>query len=116
MRVNIYAEEMTDRVEIIRKTIDGEDFTGIRFYLYLPVTKCPAGPSDAPMEQLRGPFIHRPGDDDSSAITFWGKNDLRDVLKTALAMLEDYYETRDELKELQVAAQKTALEFYSKYK
>jgi hypothetical protein len=38
MRVNIYAEEMTDRIEIIHKTIDGQDFTGLRFYLELPVT------------------------------------------------------------------------------
>lgn len=34
MRVNVYAEEMTDRVEIVEK---GE-FTGLRFYLELPVT------------------------------------------------------------------------------
>lgn len=41
MRVNIYAEEMTDRVEIVTKqTADGE-FTGVRFYLELPVTQTP---------------------------------------------------------------------------
>ena len=38
MRVNVYAEEMTDRVEIVSKTIDGTVFTGLRFYLELPVT------------------------------------------------------------------------------
>jgi len=38
MRVNVYAEEMTDRVEIIAKEIDGTKFTGLRFYLYLPAT------------------------------------------------------------------------------
>jgi len=36
MRVNIYAEEMTDRIEIIGKEIDGHRFTGLRFYLELP--------------------------------------------------------------------------------
>ena len=38
MRVNIYAEEMTDRIEIIGKEIDGHTFTGLRFYLELPVS------------------------------------------------------------------------------
>ena len=36
MRVNIYAEEMTERVEIISKEIDGHRFTGLRLYLELP--------------------------------------------------------------------------------
>jgi hypothetical protein len=35
MRVNVYAEEMTDRVEIISKEIDGHTFTGLRLYLEL---------------------------------------------------------------------------------
>lgn len=83
MRVNVYAEEMTDRIEIISKTIDGQVFTGIRFYLELPVTV--AG------EQLAGPFIHKPGDDDSSAVTFWGKKDMRTMLKIALELLDNYY-------------------------
>ena len=38
MRVNIYAEEMTDRVEVISKEIDGHTFTGLRLYLELPTT------------------------------------------------------------------------------
>ena len=38
MRVNVYAEEITDRIEIIEKVIDGQSFTGCRFYLELPVT------------------------------------------------------------------------------
>ena len=38
MRVNMYAEEMTDRIEIIGKEIDGTVFTGLRFYLDLPCT------------------------------------------------------------------------------
>lgn len=84
MRVNVYAEEMTDVIEIIKKEIDGHTFTGLRFYLYLPVTM-PNG------EHHQGPFIHRPGDDDSSAVTFWGKRDLRKVLRKALTMLDEHY-------------------------
>lgn len=33
MRVNVYAEEMTDKMEIISKEIDGHQFTGMRFWL-----------------------------------------------------------------------------------
>ena len=84
MRVNVYAEEMTDRVEIIGKEIDGQKFTGLRFYLELPVTELNG-------VQRRGPFIHRPGDDDSSAVTFLGKRDLRELLRKALARLDEHY-------------------------
>lgn len=35
--------------------------------------------------------MHHPGDDDSSAVTFWGKRDLRDVLKIAMAKLDEHY-------------------------
>jgi hypothetical protein len=85
MRVNVYAEEMTNQIEIIGKDIDGHRFTGVRFYLHLPVT-LPSG------DQAQGPFIHRPGDDDSSAVTFWGKRDLRGVLRQALDKLDLHYE------------------------
>lgn len=85
MRVNIYAEEMTDRIEIISKHIDGHTFTGLRIYLYLPAT-------DATGKQVRGPFMHRDGDDDSSAVTFWGKKDLRAVLHKAIDMLDQHYD------------------------
>lgn len=85
MRVNIYAEEMTDRVEIIGKEIDGHTFTGCRFYLYLPATDPETG------RNVQGPFIHRPGDDDSAAVTFWGKRDLRPLLRQALALLDEHY-------------------------
>ncbi len=94
MRVNIYAEEMTDRIEIITKMIDGQEFTGCRFYLYLPVTKQIEGFEGAPPSdpiQMRGPFIHRPGDDDSAAVTFWGKRDLREMLIKAIELLDDHY-------------------------
>jgi len=77
MRVNVYAEEMTNKVEIVRKG----DFTGVRFYLELPAT--------VNGNQYQGPFIHRAGDDDSSAITFWGKRKLRDMLNSALTLLNE---------------------------
>ena len=75
MRVNVYAEEMTDRVELVAKEIEGHSYTGLRFYLELPAT--------VNGQQLQGPFMHRPGDDDSSAVTFWGKQDLRVLLRKA---------------------------------
>lgn len=56
MRVNVYAEELTDRVELIRKApsdeMDLPNFYAVRLYLGFP-------------------FMHREGDDDSSAVTFW---------------------------------------------
>src|SRR4051812_44856932 len=100
MRINVYAEEMTDRVEIISKEIDGHAYTGLRLYLALPVTTRDRSvenltggeSSSSPVftaagfqpEHVRGPFLHRPGDDDSSAVTFWGKRDLRAVLRKML--------------------------------
>lgn len=85
MRVNIYAEEMTDRFDIVEKEIDGVKFTGLRFYLELPAT--------VDGKEYRGPFLHRPGDDDSSAVVFWSTGDHRDLFKKALQMLDDHYAT-----------------------
>lgn len=79
MRVNVYAEEITDRVEIIEK--DGH--TGVRFYLELPVTYLG--------KQVAGPFIHHKDDDDSAAVTFWGKRKLREALSHALDLLDGHY-------------------------
>lgn len=89
MRVNVYAEEITDRIEIIEKQTADGTFTGLRFYLELPVT-IPATHGNGYME-YRGPFMHKPGDDDSAAVTFWGKQDLRVALRKALAALDDHY-------------------------
>jgi len=96
MRVNVYAEEMTDRIQIISKEINGRQFTGLRFYLELPVNLTaaqhgPDTPVDANTHFVRGPFLHRTGDDDSAAVTFWGKQDLRAMLRKALAMLDEHY-------------------------
>lgn len=85
MRVNIYAEEMTDKVELIEKN----GFTGVRFWLELPVTVRPGHGSGAVETEVRGPFMHHPGDNDSAAVTFWGKKQLKVVLKKALELLEN---------------------------
>lgn len=85
MRVNIYAEETTPLIEIIEKTTPDGTFTGLRFWLHLPVT-LPSG------EQAQGPFMHHPGDDDSAAVTFWGKRDMRDNFRKALELLDAHYE------------------------
>lgn len=56
MRINIYNEEFTDRVEIVRAEAKntGMEFIGVRFYLKSP------------------PELHTgPEDDDTSAVTFW---------------------------------------------
>lgn len=111
MRVNVYAEEMTDRIEIISKEIDGHRFTGLRLYLELPASLPEgvylAGPTpsvdaayaEPPTDEarnVRGAFMHRPGDDDSAAVTFWGKRDLRRVLRLMLANLDDHYRATGE--------------------
>lgn len=83
MRVNVYAEEMTRRVELVKKEADGHLFVGVRFYLELPVTI-----PNVPGGQVSGPFIHRENDDDSAAVTFWGKTALRGALLKALLLLE----------------------------
>lgn len=90
MRINVYAEELTDRVDLVVKEVEGERFTAVRFWLALPVTTG-SGPSTL---QVKGPFIHRPGDDDSSAVTFWGKRDLIPLLRKALDLLETHYSER----------------------
>jgi hypothetical protein len=80
---------MTNRIEIISKEIEGRVFTGLRFYLELPCTTGFNGRGQ-PMN-VSGPFMHYPGDDDSAAVTFWGKRDLRKVLRQALKQLDRHY-------------------------
>lgn len=84
MRVNVYAEEMTDKVELIEKTTKDGTFVGVRFWLELPVT---ARVGDA-IRQTAGPFMHHDGDNDSAAVTFWGKAQLKVALRKALELLE----------------------------
>jgi hypothetical protein len=87
MRVNIYAEEMTNRIEIIEKEIDGIKFEACRFYLYLPVT--------VGDRQYEGPFIHREGDDDSAAVTFWSRGKLREILQQAIEKLDQHHANKN---------------------
>lgn len=83
MRINVYGEELTDRVEKIEKTVDGVQYYGLRIYLYMPVTTKPHN------MQVKGPLIHREGDDDSSAITLWSssKQQLRNLVGQMLTAL-----------------------------
>lgn len=80
MRVNIYAEEISERIEIVEKYADGRTFTGVRFYLELPVSVGSA--------TVKGPFQHRPGDDDSAAVTFWGRRETLAALLKAVELLK----------------------------
>jgi hypothetical protein len=88
MRVNVYAEEITQRVELVTKVINGQEFVGVRFYLELPVTQ--HMDDGRGYLQHRGPFIHTPGDDDSAAVTFWGKKDSSFAFAKALDMLDQF--------------------------
>lgn len=54
MRINIYGEELTNRVEVIKKTVDQRLFVGIRFYL-----------------KSHNDLHHSESDNDESAVTFW---------------------------------------------
>ncbi len=100
MRVNIYAEEMTDRIEIIEKEIDGHKFEACRFYLYLPVTipdtqnLVEADGGNLLPRQAQGPFIHREGDDDSAAVTFWSRGKLRETLQKAIDLLDAHHKAK----------------------
>lgn len=95
---------MSEDIEIIEKTTKDGKFTGLRLYLYLPVTlgseayRLPPVTSngvevspDNGVAHVRGKFMHHPGDDDSAAITFWGKRDLRTVLRKMIEKLDEHY-------------------------
>ncbi len=77
MRVNVYNEEITDRIELVKETVEdtGETFYGVRFYLASP------------------PELHRKnqGDDDAPSVTFWSdkpdRNGVRNILSKALDLI-----------------------------
>jgi hypothetical protein len=74
MKVNVYNEELTERVEFRTKTAGtGVKFYGISFYLASP-------------KELHS----TPSDDDSSAVTFWGDSPetLHGLLSRALREIE----------------------------
>jgi hypothetical protein len=55
MRVNVYQEELTNEVKVVKKKAEtNAEFIGIRFYLHSP-------------NELHDDA----GDDDRSAVTFW---------------------------------------------
>jgi len=79
MRVNVYGEELTSRVELITKRVDDYTFYGVRFWLKFPNQDW---------------WIHRKvdgeSDDDSSAITIWSasKEALKAILLQGLRALD----------------------------
>lgn len=86
MRVNVYGEELTDRVTLVEKTVDegGKIYTfyGIRFWLKFPNQDW---------------WLHRKVDghidDDSTAITIWhrDKEALERMFQRALSVLAGTY-------------------------
>jgi len=55
MRINVYSEEITERVELVRKIAEGRVFVGLRVVLLTHENMVPP----------------KHPDDDSSAVTFW---------------------------------------------
>jgi hypothetical protein len=85
LRVNVYGEELTSRVEVVHKTVkdpDGEEyvFYGLRFWLRFP---------NQPW------WVHRKtegwDDDDSSAVTFWAESlgRIQDMLFDAMQTAQE---------------------------
>jgi len=72
MRINVYAEELTDKVEQVETVADtGRKFFGVRFFL-----------------ESSDKLHHTADDDDSSAVTFWGPRErLKAMLLKAAAQL-----------------------------
>lgn len=75
MRVNVYNEELSDRVELEKKPANGVVFNGIRFY-------------------SKESWKHGKDDDDTPAVTFFfsdvvGREQLRNAFSKALQLLDD---------------------------
>jgi hypothetical protein len=74
MRVNVYKEERTNEVVFVEKKTEADgNHIGIRFYLYSATE-----------------LDHKAGDDDRSAVTFWGtsRSELLEFLSNAIDELE----------------------------
>lgn len=74
MRINIYAEELTQETEIITKEVDGRKFFAVRLFL-----------------KSAKELHYTKQDDDRSAITFWvpwydGDNHPHDLNNVMLAL------------------------------
>jgi hypothetical protein len=88
----IESESLIEVEKIVAFFKDRAGQTQVFLYLELPVST--PHPNPGFPQEVRGPFMHRPGDDDSAAVTFWGKRDLRDVLRKMLAELDRHYTAR----------------------
>jgi hypothetical protein len=89
MRLNVYSDELTDRVEVVNKTTSAGDFIGVRLFIETPITL----KNQHGMKQVvRGPSEPVDGDDDSSAVTLWARTASPEVLlralRTAVLLLE----------------------------
>jgi hypothetical protein len=88
MRVNVYGEELTTKVEIVKKAVDQRTFIAVRFYLE-STTK----------------LHHGVDDNDESAVTFWAKwtkengNDLE-------GLYEMFYNAIQELSKIKASGEK----------
>jgi hypothetical protein len=72
MRINVYSEELTERIEFGPKMADtGVQFFGLQFFLRSP-------------EELH----HSEKDDDSSAVIFWSDNPAKLLALLAKATQE----------------------------
>jgi len=74
MRVHVYNEEVTDRVQLTAKVANNVTFNGVQFF-------------------VDKPYQHTAGDDDSSAVTFWFSDKyrrdlLRKAFTTAIELLD----------------------------
>lgn len=89
MRVNVYGEELTSRVELVTKVVEDPDgqkheFYGVRFWLKFPTQPW---------------WVHRKtdgvDDDDSTAVTFWAtsKLELAGIFVKALDALDQRVDT-----------------------
>ena len=84
--VNIYAEDLTDRIEVLSKDIEGVSYTGLVLYLE-PPTVIKSGHYAG--QNLPGSCLYR--DSGPYTLTVWGKRDLRDLLDKMKDALDHHY-------------------------
>jgi hypothetical protein len=97
MRVNVYAAEATNRVQIVEKARGGVNYVGCRIFLELPAT---VPVKNGTALQIAGPYNPTPEEDDSGAVTFWARegDDLRPLMRQALGLLDKHYKAKDAAK------------------
>lgn len=100
MRVNVYADEVTDRIALETRDLGREGaFVGIRMYLELPSTqpineRATVSGEEKPRQigitEHRGPY--KPGTvDRSSAVTIWARSrrELREVIQSMMRVVDE---------------------------